>query len=312
MVSRYTEYFQRAKRIAKLWFIVIRPMFLLGSIALTILGTSIAWWDGYFALGYTILTFVGLLLWHMSVNVLNDYYDFRSGIDFKTRRTPFSGGSGILTSSLLGAESVFKFGLILFVLALPIWIYFLVARGVLLLPILTAGAFCVLLYTPILTKRRLAEISSSIGIGILPILAFYFIQTGGYSLDVCIVALASGILMFNVHLLNEFPDVEADITGNRKNLPIILSRKKTSWFYLASTVAFYIWILTWTIAGVIPLLTLLSIVTLPIAIWVTKNTFNYREQASFIPTLWAGAIIYFLTMVLLALGYIIDGLSLSV
>jgi 1,4-dihydroxy-2-naphthoate octaprenyltransferase len=126
------------------------------------------------------------------------------------------------------------------------------------------------------------------------------------------MALASGLLMFNVHLLNEFPDVEADITGNRKNLPIILSRKKASWFYLASTVAFYIWMLTWTIAGVIPLLTLLSIVTLPIAIWVTKNTFNYREQTSFVPTLWAGAIIYFLTMVLLALGYIIDGLSLSV
>ena len=41
---------------------------------------------------YAVLAFIGLLLAHISVNTLNDYFDYRSGIDLETRRTPFSGG----------------------------------------------------------------------------------------------------------------------------------------------------------------------------------------------------------------------------
>ena len=39
---------------------------------------------------------MGALCCHVSVNAFNEYYDFRSGLDARTRRTPFSGGSGTL------------------------------------------------------------------------------------------------------------------------------------------------------------------------------------------------------------------------
>ncbi len=55
-----------------------------------------AWYDGAFFLSWALLALLGLLLAHVSVNVLNDYFDYRSGVDLKTQRTPFSGGSGIL------------------------------------------------------------------------------------------------------------------------------------------------------------------------------------------------------------------------
>ena len=41
------------------------------------------------------MVFLGLLLTHISVNVLNDYFDYRSGMDLATKRIPFSGGSGL-------------------------------------------------------------------------------------------------------------------------------------------------------------------------------------------------------------------------
>ncbi len=286
---------------------VTRPMFLLGSVAPAILGTSIAWWDGSFNLSYAILAFLGLLLWHTSAHVLNEYSDFRSGIDARTRRTPFSGGSGVLPAGLLSSRSVLHLGLLLFALAIPIWTYFIVVKGLLLLPLLLAGGLCVFLYTPILTKQRLAEVSSSIGIGMLPILAFYFVQTGGYTVEVGLVAVASGLLLFDVHLLAEFPDVEADVVGGRKTLPITLSRNGASYVYVAAGLAFYAWIATWAATGLMPRTVLFTLMTLPIYLLTVRGAFNYRDQKTFVATLWTGAVVYFLSMALLALGYIIAG-----
>ena len=77
----------------KVWFLETRPQFLLLSVVLAFLGTTIAWYDGDFHLGYAMLAFLGLLLCHISVNVLNDYFDYKSGIDLEAKRTPFSGGA---------------------------------------------------------------------------------------------------------------------------------------------------------------------------------------------------------------------------
>jgi len=302
------ELVQRARTQAWIWLIEIRPLFLLGSVGLALLGTSIAWWDGFFSLRLAALAFVALLLWHISVQVLNDYFDYRSGIDLKTQRTLFSGGSGVLPAQLLRPKSVFKFGLLTFALAVPIWIYFLIEKGVLLLPVLAVGAVCVLLYNPVLTKWRVAEIVSGLGMGVLPILMFYFVQTGSYNKVVVVGAIASGILLFNLHLLNQFPDVEADKVGGRKTLPIVLGRRKASWVYLAGTVALYIWVSSWVAAGTMPLAALLSLLTVPAALRVIKEAMNYQPVANFTPVLWAGAIAYFLTLLLLALGYIVNSL----
>ena len=47
---------------------------------------------------YILLVLLGALSAHICVNVFNEYFDFKSGLDSKTERTPFSGGSGTLPS----------------------------------------------------------------------------------------------------------------------------------------------------------------------------------------------------------------------
>ncbi|MDQ4422556.1 MAG: hypothetical protein QF808_01485, partial [Thalassolituus sp.] len=54
---------------------------------------------GFAASGYSpqlnpdlIWVVLGALLAHISVNMLNEYQDFKSGLDLVTDRTPFSGG----------------------------------------------------------------------------------------------------------------------------------------------------------------------------------------------------------------------------
>ena len=80
----------------KVLFLETRPQFLLLSVILAFLGTTVAWHDGYFQWGHALLAGFGLVLTHISVNTLNDYFDYRSRIDLNTPRTPFSGGSGLL------------------------------------------------------------------------------------------------------------------------------------------------------------------------------------------------------------------------
>ena len=299
---------QKARIKTRIWLIEIRPKFLLVSVALALLGTSLAWQNGIFSLRYAVLAFTGLLLWQISMQVLNDYFDYRSGVDLRTRRTPFSGGSGILPARLLRPESVLTFGLLSFALAVPIWVYLIIVKGLLLLPLIGVGAVCILVYTPFLAKWRLGEISSGLGLGILPILMFYFVQTGAYTAEAVVAAIPAGMLIFNVHLLNEFPDVEADKAGGDKTLPIILGRPKASWLYLAGTVAVYAWTVAWVAAGVMPPLTLVSLVTIPLALWAIKGALSYRDDASFTPALWANALFGLLTIALLASGYIVDHL----
>src|SRR5712691_5231904 len=98
--------------VKNVWIRELRAPFLLLSLIFVSLGSAIAWVHGAFDPLVTVLTLVGVLSLHMSVNVLNDFFDYRSGIDIITIPTPFSGGSRILPSKELSPSSVLGAGLL--------------------------------------------------------------------------------------------------------------------------------------------------------------------------------------------------------
>ena len=120
----------------KKWLMVIRAPFLPLSVVLAFLGTCIAWYEGAFHLGYALLAFFGLLLAHISVDVLNEYFDYKSGVDLNTSRTAFSGGSGALPTGLLAPKQALWLGVGSLVAIIPIGVYFTLTRGWSLLPLL--------------------------------------------------------------------------------------------------------------------------------------------------------------------------------
>lgn len=292
----------------KIWFLETRPHFLLLSVVLVFLGTAIGWYDGAFHLGYALLAFVGLLLCHISVNVLNDYFDYRSGIDLKTRRTPFSGGSGILPASLLPPQQVLWFGLISLLLAVPIGLFFVIKVGGLLLPLLLLGALCVLLYTPVLTRLGWPEWAPGAGLGSLPVLGAYFVQTGAYTLPALIAAIPSGILVHNLLFLNEFPDAEADAQAHRKTLPIIIGKARSSIIYSILTVLVYLWLIGGVSARLMPVSSLLGLLTLPVAIKAIRGARHYQQVDKLVPALGYNVIIILATQFLMGIGYILAGI----
>lgn len=291
----------------KTYFLETRPQFLILSLVLVILGTSIAYYDESFHLGHTFLVLVGLLLVHIAVNTLNDYFDYKSGIDLKTNRTPFSGGSGILVAGQLSATKTFWFGTISFMLAVPIGVYFILKVGWFLLPLFVVGTLLVFFYNTYFTKLGfgMPEFCAGLGMGTLPVLGTYIILSKSFSYPALFASIPSGILVCNLLLLNEIPDAEADKIGGRKTLPIILGKDRTAIIYSGLTLLVYVWIILGVMGQIMPPLTLIALFTLPFAFKAISGSFAHADTSKMLPAQGANIMVVLLTQFLLGIGYIL-------
>jgi 1,4-dihydroxy-2-naphthoate polyprenyltransferase len=287
------------------WFLETRPQFLLLPVVLVIAGTCVAWYDGYFNLSYALVAMIGLLLCHASVNILNDYVDYKSGVDLKTLKTPFSGGSGLLPANKLTSKQVLWFGIICLSLAVPIGVFFCIVVGWQLLPLLVVAILCIVLYTPIILKNNFPEWSPGLGLGILPVLGTYFVQTGHYNFTAFAVSVPAGFLVLNLLLLNEFPDVDADLTVNRRTLPIAVGKKKAALVFTLFTLATYVWIIAMVIAGAMPKTELLALLTLPLAYKAIRGSFGYNDMSRLIPAMGSNVMTVLGIPLLMGIGYIL-------
>ncbi len=289
----------------KFFFLATRPQFLLLAVVLGILGTCIAWYDGFFDPRLAVLAGVGLILAHSSCNALNDYFDYQSGVDKATTVTPFSGGSGLIKQGHLKPAEVFWFGMVCLLLALVIGLYICVVKGWLLLPLIIIATGCVVLYSPVILKFYWPEWSPGLGLGILPVLGMYFSQTGSYTLHALIASVPSGFLVHNLLLLNEFPDIEADRAGNRKTLPITIGRRGAAVVYTVCAVLAYLWIVGAVVWKAMPVYTLLALLTLPLALKAIRGAFHNDDMSILMPSMARNVLVVLLTQFLTAIGYIL-------
>ena len=170
------------------------------------------------------------------------------------------------------------------------------------------AAVCVLFYTPFILKTKWPEWSPGLGLGPLPVLGAYFVQTGDYTLSAVIASIPSGILVHNLLLLNEFPDVEADAKANRKTLPITMGKKGASIVFSVLTIAVYLWIIGGVVTRVMPAWSLVALLTLPFAIKAIQGSLKHQEPGELVPALGSNVMVVLLTQLLLGIGYLLAGI----
>jgi 1,4-dihydroxy-2-naphthoate octaprenyltransferase len=255
---------------------------------------------------YALLAFLGALFSHIAVNVLNDYFDFRSGLDLRTLKTPFSGGSGILPKGLMNPGKVLIIGIISVLIALAIGLYFLKERGLGILPIGILGIAVIILYTPFVTKNpMLCLIAPGLGFGPLMVIGTHFVLTGRYDWIGFLASIVPGFLVSNLLLLNQFPDVEADRSVMRRHLPIVIGRKASSYVYALISISAFLWIALATIFNVFPLWAILAFLPLPIVIMTIRGVIKNAEDINdLLPFLGKNVIYTLLTPFLLGVGFL--------
>lgn len=239
---------------------VTRANFLLLSVVIVALGAAAAHVTGPVDPIRTGLALVGLVSLHISVNAINEYSDYRRGIDFETEKTPFSGGSGVLPAGRLDPDVALRIGLVTAAIGAVIGAYFLWVVGLALVPIIVLGAICVLLYTDLLARIGLGEIAAGLGLGALPVIGVALVQDGTVGLPAFVAAVPAFFLTFNLLLLNEFPDIEPDRRGGRTNLIHLLGRHRAAMLYIGVGLAVPVTIVIAVVAEVLPGLALVGVV----------------------------------------------------
>jgi 1,4-dihydroxy-2-naphthoate octaprenyltransferase len=237
---------------------VARANFLLLPVTLVAAGAAASAWDGAFDWWATIVALVGLVALHAAVNALNEYGDFRRGIDLETQRTPFSGGSGTLPAGH-APRIALGVGIVGSLVGALVGGYFLATVGTSLLPIFVLGAVCVLAYTELLARIYLGEIFAGLGLGTLPVLGVAMVQGQGLGPTAIAASIPPFFMTFNLLLLNEFPDEVADRRGGRRNLIRLLGRKDAARAYTLAALSTPTTILVCVLTDVFPWLCLIAV-----------------------------------------------------
>ena len=286
----------------------MRLPFLILTPACVLLGLGTAVWSSaHVSTLYFILALVGALCAHISVNAFNEYLDFKSGLDFKTERTPFSGGSGTLPEKPELARQALGTALIPFIIIVLIGLYFLSVRGLSLLPLGILGLFIVAAYTPWFAHNPLlCLIAPGVGFGTLMVMGTNFVLTAEYSWTALIASLVPFFLVNNLLLLNQFPDAEADRSVGRRHYPILIGRRTSSIIYGAFTALAYLSIILGVILGQLPSTSLIGLIALVIAIPTSIGVYRYAEDIKkLMPYLVLNVVINILTPLLVAVGLFI-------
>lgn len=285
----------------RLPFLVLAP-------ACVLLGAGTAvWTEGQVSPLYFVLALVGAVAAHISVNALNEYFDFRSGLDFRTQRTPFSGGSGTLPAKPEMARSALTIGLVAMAITCLIGLYFLVIWGWAILPLGLLGIVVIASYTPWATRSPfLCLIAPGLGFGPLMVMGTDFVLTGGYSWTALVASMVPFCLVSDLLLLNQFPDVDADQSVGRRHLPITVGRKTSSLVYGAFLLMAYLSLVVGVSLGLLPVASLLgliaAIVAVPVALGVYRNADDLEKLA---PYMGLNVLITVATPVLVAIGLLV-------
>ena len=283
----------------------MRLPFLILTPACVALGAASAHYAGDpIQLGHFALALLGGVLAHVAVNALNEYEDYRSGLDLRTERTPFSGGSGTLPAAPERLHYALVTALVSAALVLAIGLYFTWLRGRDILPLGLLGLVVILAYTRWLTRSvLLCLIAPGLGFGTLMVLGTQFALTGQYTLTALAASFVPFFLVSNLLLINQFPDVEADRSVGRRHLLVVAGPRVAAWVYAAFLAATYATVIAGWYTGLFPVLALIALATVPLAVSTAIGALRHgTDIPALIPHLGRNVLICIATPMLLATG----------
>ncbi|MDH3281276.1 MAG: prenyltransferase [Gammaproteobacteria bacterium] len=185
-----------------------------------------------------LLVLLGAVAAHVSVNAFNEYLDFTSGLDLKTTRTPFSGGSGAIPASPEIAGAVLMTAVVSLGVTIFVGGYMVYRAGAAIVPIGVAGIVIILAYTGWITRHPvICLLAPGLGFGPLMVIGTHVSLTGEYSMLALAASLIPMFLVSNLLLLNQYPDVEADRSIGRNHWPIAFGRRNSNRVYAGFALA---------------------------------------------------------------------------
>ncbi len=256
----------------RLPFLILTPVCIFFAVAMTL-------YEGYPVQFSTLaLIIIGALSTHISVNTFNEYLDFKSGLDFETQKTPFSGGSGALPSNPEAAPRVLIVAMVSLLITIIMGLYFIKLVGWQILLYGIPGIIIILAYTgPVNRHPFLCLIAPGVGFAFLMTAATHFILSGHNSALDWMLVLLPFFLINNLLLINQIPDIDADRDFGRKHFPIKYGIEKSLLLYLLQLFLAGIIIVTVVKMHALPTPILYTLIPLSLGLFAAAGIYKFQK-----------------------------------
>ena len=289
-----------------------RLPFLTATIIPVLLGIVIAASHGAFDLMSAALTVIGASFVQLGLNVANDVFDAVQGADdANVTPTQFSGGSRVIQYGLVTLRQMASIATGFYVAAGLVGVVLLATRGSVALFVIGVIGFIVSLgYTAPPLKfvyRGLGEVAVAVGFGPLMLLGAYVVQTrGALAWEPFVASIPIALLVSLILYVNEIPDRRGDAHAGKRTLPVRFSRAAVVTGYNVAVAAAYVVLVAAVLLGVLPIPTLLMLLTIPLARRVSAGlTPNYDNPYGLMAFMGVNVRLHLAAGALLLIGYLI-------
>jgi 1,4-dihydroxy-2-naphthoate octaprenyltransferase len=280
----------------------IMPVFLAAAVAYSL--------DTFLAANFVIALLAAAAL-QVGLTMFNDTLDFVYGTDRKQTgfKNPFSGGSGVLASGTIRPRQAFVAILSLYFFALLCTIYLSLEMGIVVFWIALIGALISVFYSakPLrFAYRGIGELMMFLGYGPIVTAWAYYVHASFITGEIILIGAVPGLLMWTMILINEIPDYEEDKAAGKKNMVYRLGPKNTKNLFIASLAAVYIYVAILLIIGVLPPLSSLAFLGVPLAVVaaVAANR-HYLDPGKIVTANRFMVYIYSATTAAVAIGFLV-------
>ena len=215
----------------KAFVLAARPKTLTGASVPVMIALALAWADGgmeAFRPVPAILCMLFALVMQVDANLVNDYFDFKKGVDDEQRLGPKRAcAQGWIT---LGAmrNAILVTTVVACLIGLP-----LVAYGG--WEMVAVGAACVLfcfLYTTHLSYLGLGDLLVLVFFGLVPVCATFYLQRDMLTTETVMASIACGLVIDTLLVVNNYRDRDNDRRTGKTTLVVRIGPKASEWLYL--------------------------------------------------------------------------------
>jgi 1,4-dihydroxy-2-naphthoate polyprenyltransferase len=273
----------------KAWLMMARIPFHTVGVLPFCLGAVLAWrTTGAFNWPVFLFGTLAVVLIMLATYLAGEYYDLEEDrLSGRMERNPFTGGSQALVQGMVPRHHPKVGSYVAIILAgiigLTLQLYY--KTGPWTIPLGFMGMVAGFFYStePIRwVKRGIGEIIIGFSYGWLPIAASFYLQTAHLSPLVHLTSLPIALSIFNVILINEFPDYPADLMEGKKTLTVRFGKKTASYIYAAACLGGVVLYPFSLLSGLSPNTILLYLPVVALSIIVTSGMLRqqYADRAA--------------------------------
>ncbi|GAP21587.1 prenyltransferase [Leptolinea tardivitalis] len=285
------------------WMKAARAPFLVVSLLPALLGGVMAASRGPINIGVFIAAVVGIVMAHSAADFIDDYFDYKKG-NLGNKVQQFH-DSPLIDQRVTLTQVLIATAVCLFV-ALAAGIYVLMQAGVVVLILVAIGAFIVFFYTspPImLNYRGLGETMLFLAFGPMILVGVDVVLTGRFNGETLLVSLLPGFFTMNVGVVSNTFDYLDDIKSGKKTISVRFGQPVTVRLIAIDSVIAYLAVILGVILQLIPVWTLLVLVTIPLAIKTVRNVSQFNDEGRYTPAMTSAIALSSIATILLIAAY---------